>query len=302
MLCDMNVTARVAILGVTGFIGRGMPARFADKNWAVTGISRSGRGNVAGVDSWQTPDALDFSGHDAVINLAGEPIAKRWTEANKIRFHESRIGVTKRVVAAIASLPSAERPRVLVNTSAVGIYGNRGDEILTEESTPGNGYLADLCREWEAAALEAEALGVRVIRLRVGIVLGRDGDAFKQLLLVFKSGIGGKLGSGRQWMPWVHVDDLREAISHSVLSAGLSGAVNGCAPAAERNADFTRKLASALRRPAIFPVPGFALKIALGGFGGALLEGQHAKPTALESDGFAFRFPTLESALADLIG
>jgi uncharacterized protein (TIGR01777 family) len=301
MLCTMHAAARVAILGVTGFIGRGLPARLVEKNGTVTGISRSGSGNVAGVDRWQTPDALDFSGHDAVINLAGEPIAKRWTSANKIRFHESRIGVTKRVVAAIAKLPPAERPKVLVNTSAVGIYGDRGDEILTENSAPGSGYLADLCREWEAAALEAESLGVRVVRLRIGVVFGRDGDAFKKLLLVFKSGIGGRLGSGRQWMPWIHVDDLRSAILHAVFSESLTGAVNGSAPAAERNADFTRKFASALHRPAIFPVPGFALKLALGGFGGALLEGQHAKPAALEADGFEFRFPTLESALGDLI-
>jgi uncharacterized protein len=301
MLCPMHAAARVAILGVTGFIGRGLPTLFAEKNRAVTGISRSGRGNVAGVDRWQTPELLDFSGHEAVINLAGEPIAKRWTSANKVRFHESRIGVTKRVVAAIASLPQTERPKVLVNTSAVGIYGDRRDEILTENAAPGSGYLADLCREWESAALEAEALGVRVVRLRIGIVLGRDGDAFKKLLLVFKSGIGGRLGSGRQWMPWIHVDDLRAAILHAVLSENLSGPLNGSAPAAERNADFTRKLASALHRPAIFPVPGFALKLALGGFGGALLEGQHARPATLEADGFQFRFPTLESALADLI-
>lgn len=301
MLCGMHAAARVAILGVTGFIGRGLPARFAEKNGSVTGISRSGRGDIPGVDRWQTPDSLDFSGHQAVINLAGEPIAKRWTTENKVRFHESRIGVTKRVVGAIASMPPAERPKVLVNTSAVGIYGDRGDEILTENSAPGSGYLADLCREWEAAALEAEALGVRVVRLRIGVVFGRDGDAFKKLLMVFKLGIGGRLGSGQQWMPWIHVDDLRAAILHAVFSENLTGGVNGCAPSAERNVDFTRKFATALHRPAIFPVPGFALKLALGGFGGALLEGQHARPVALEADGFQFRFPNLESALADLI-
>ena len=138
--------------------------------------------------------------------------------------------------------------------------------------------------------------------MRIGIVLGRDGSAFKKLLLVFKSGIGGRLGSGRQWMPWIHLDDLRAAIVHAVISETLHGPVNGSAPTPERNADLTRKLAASLHRPAIFPVPGFALKLVLGGFGGALLAGQRALPAALEADGFRFKFPTLESALSDLTG
>lgn len=296
----MHSQSRVAILGVTGFIGRGLPSLFSEKSVATTGISRSGGGSASGIDRWQTPTTLDFAGHHAVINLAGEPIARRWTAHNKIRFHESRVVVTRRIVDAIARLPADARPKVLVNTSAVGIYGDRADEILTEASTPGCGYLADLCREWEAAAIEAESLGVRVIRLRIGIVLGREGEAFKKLVTLFKTGLGGRLGSGRQWMPWIHVDDLRAAIIHSVFSTSIQGPVNGSAPFAERNADFTRKLASALHRPAIFPVPGFALKLALGGFSSALLAGQHTKPVALEADGFNFRFPTLESALADL--
>jgi uncharacterized protein (TIGR01777 family) len=297
----MHSTPRVAILGVTGFIGRGLPEMFAEKGITTTGISRSGQRATPGIDRWQTPDSLDFTGHDAVVNLAGEPIARRWTAENKRRFHESRVGVTRRVVEAISRLPETARPKVLVNTSAVGIYGDRGDEVLTEFSVAGSGYLAELCREWEAAAVEAEALGVRVVRLRIGVVLGRDGEAFRKLVTVFKTGLAGKLGNGRQWMPWIHVDDLRAAIVHAVVSETLSGAVNGSAPAAERNVDFTRKLAAALHRPAILSVPGIALKLALGGFGGALLEGQHARPAALEADGFKFRFPTLESALADLI-
>lgn len=298
----MHHKPRVAILGVTGFIGSGLPELFAAEGIATTGISRAGGGSVRGVDRWQKADALDFTGHDAVINLAGESIARRWTPENKRLFHESRVAVTRRVVAAIRALPEGARPRVLVNTSAVGIYGDGGDVVLTESSPPGSGYLADLCREWEEAALEAESLGVRVVRLRIGVVLGRDGEAFRKLKRVFKLGIGGRLGSGRQWMPWIHIDDLRNAILHAVNFAALTGAVNATAPVAERNADFTRKLAAALHRPAIFPVPGFALKLALGGFGSALLEGQHAKPAALEADGFRFLYPTLESALAALVG
>jgi hypothetical protein len=297
----MEINQRAAIVGVTGFVGRGLAALLAENGMATTGVSRSGAGNLPGVDRWQTPASLDFSGHHAVINLAGEPIDQRWTEKSRRRFHESRVGLTGQVVEAIRRLPAAARPRVLVNASAVGIYGDRGDETITESSPPGSGYLADLCSAWENAALEAEALGVRVVRLRIGIVLGRDGGAFQKLRPLFKAGIGGRLGSGRQWMPWIHLNDLRAAVVHAVFSDSLAGAVNGTAPTPERNADFTRKLGAAVHRPAIFPVPGFALKLGLGGFGGALLAGQRALPTALEADGFFFKFPTLEAALADLV-
>lgn len=297
----MHSKPRAAILGVTGFIGRGLPALLGKMGMACTGVSRSELCQIPGIDRWQNPGTLDFADHDAVINLAGEPIARRWSEENKRRFHESRVVLTHRVVDAIRALSPEARPKVLVNGSAVGIYGDRGDEVLTEASAAGSGYLAELCREWETAAVAAEALGVRVIRLRIGVVLGRDGEAFRKLLFVFKTGLAGRLGSGMQWMPWIHLDDLRAAIIHAVFSESLAGAVNGTSPAAERNGNFTRKLASALHRPAILPVPGFALKLALGGFGGALLEGQHARPAALEADGFKFRFLTLESALADLL-
>ncbi len=297
----MQAVQRVAIVGATGFIGSGLPVLLAEKAIACTGVSRSGKGSVTGVDRWQTPTTLDFSGHQAVINLAGESVDQRWTEATRRRLYESRVDVTRGIVAALAALPPENRPQVLVNASAVGIYGDRDDTFLTEVSPPGSGFLADLCKEWEDAAIKAETLGVRVVRVRTGIVLGREGAAFKKLLRVFKSGIGGRLGSGRQWMPWIHLADLRAAIVHALLSETLAGAINGSAPEPERNVDFTRKLASALHRPAIFPVPGFALKLAFGGFGGALLEGQRAVPAALEADGFRFEFPTLESALADLI-
>ncbi len=296
----MKDSPRAAVIGVTGFIGKGLPALLAEMGMATTGVSRSGCA-VAGVVRWQTPGNLDFAGHHAVINLAGAPISRRWTADNKRIFHESRVGLTRRVVDAIRQLPAHDRPKVLINGSAVGIYGDRGDEELTEASAPGTGYLADLCHEWEQAATEAEELGVRVVTLRTGVVLGHGGEAFEKLVRVFKAGIGGRLGHGRQWMPWIHLDDIRAAIVHAVGSDHLSGPLNGSAPVAERNADFTRKLAAALHRPAIFPVPGFALKLALGGFGGALLASQHARPAALEADGFKFRFPTLESALADLV-
>ncbi len=297
----MQLSQRVAIVGVTGFVGRGLPALFAEKGLATTGISRTGKGPMPGVDHWQIPDELDFSGHHAVINLAGEPIDRRWNDENRRLFHQSRVGVTARVVETLAKVPEGQRPKVLVNASAVGIYGDRGDEVLTDNARPGRGYLADLCNDWEDAAKDAETLGVRVVRLRIGIVLGAHGSAFEKLRFVFKLGIGGRLGSGKQWMPWIHLTDLRAAIVHAVFAETLAGPVNATAPNPERNVDFTGKLAASLHRPAIFPAPGFALKLVLGEFGGALLAGQRALPAALEADGFQFRFPTLETALADLI-
>lgn len=297
----MQATRRAAIVGVTGFVGRGLPGLLAEKGISSTGISRAGSGNVPGVDAWQRADQLDFSNHAIVINLAGEPIDRRWTSASKRLFHESRVGLTSRVVAAIAKLPPAERPQVLINASAVGFYGDRGDEVLSESAGRGEGYLADLCSEWEDAALVAESLGVRVVRMRIGVVLGKDGPAFRKLMFVFKLGVGGKLGSGNQWMPWIHLADLRAAMVHAACSATLVGPVNGTAPQPLKNSDFTRKLAAAVHRPAFFHAPGFALKIALGGFGGALLAGQRAMPHALDQDGFQFQFPTLEGALANLL-
>jgi len=296
----METRRRIAILGVTGFIGSGLPKLLAADGWACTGVSRSGGGDVEGVDRWTTPDDFDPAGHEAVINLAGAPIDRRWTKKNLRIFRESRVGVTDKVVHKIRDLPAADQPKVLVNGSAIGFYGDRGDSVLEEHDHPGHGPLADLCRDWEAAALAGESLGMRVVVLRTGIVLGRDGGAFPKLRTVFRLGIGGRLGKGRQWMSWIHIDDHRRAILQAVRSAGLNEAVNLSAPEPERNAAFFRELASAVHRPAILPVPGIALKLALGGFGETLLHSQRVVPAALKADGFTFRFPTLESALADL--
>lgn len=298
----METRRRIAILGVTGFIGGGLPAMLARRGWVCTGVSRSGGGNVDGVETWSTPTDFDPAGYDAILNLAGESIDRRWTAANRRIFRESRVGLTDTLVHAIHDLPATERPKVLVNGSAVGIYGDRGDRPLDESAAPGRGPLADLCRDWEAAALAAETFGLRVVVLRTGIVLGRGGGAFAKLRRVFRLGLGGRLGSGEQWMSWIHLDDLRRAIVRAVESASLSEAVNAVAPAPERNADFTRKLAAALHRPAVLPVPAGVLKLALGGFGAALLDSQRAIPAALAADGFEFRHPTLESALTDLTG
>ncbi|MEI6654203.1 MAG: TIGR01777 family oxidoreductase [Verrucomicrobiota bacterium] len=297
----MQKDPRAAILGVTGFVGSGLPALLAAHGMAVTGVSRSGTGSLSGVARWQTPANLDLSGHRAVINLAGESVAQRWSQDARRRLLASRVEVTRSVVAAIRRLPVGERPEVLVNASAVGYYGDGGDAFLTEESASGSGFLADLCRVWEAAAMEAEVLGVWVVCLRLGMVLGREGGAYERMRCVFRYGLGGRLGTGRQWQSWIHMDDLRAAIVHAVYSANLRGAVNATAPAPVRNVDFTRMLASALHRPAWLPVPAFALKLALGGFASVLLEGQRVVPNALVAEGFGFKFPNMEAALTDLV-
>jgi hypothetical protein len=232
-----------------------------------------------------------------LVNLAGESIAQRWTASNRKKFHSSRVGVTEILVKAIGELD--QPPQVLVNGSAVGIYGDRGDEKLTEKASLGEGYLAGLCKEWEAAAQPLGERGVAVSMLRTGIVLGRGGEAWEKMRRVFLFGLGGKFGSGQQWMPWIHVDDLADGILHAAEKR-LTGPLNGTAPEPERNEDFTRKLAAALHRPAVFHAPGWGLKLGLGEFGGALLASQRAVPAALLESGFRFRFPSLDAALTEL--
>jgi uncharacterized protein (TIGR01777 family) len=291
---------RVVIYGASGFIGGGLAGMLVEEGYEVIGVSRKGAGNVVGVSAWVRPAAVDLRGCAAVINLAGAPIDQRWTEERKKEFHASRVGVTEDIVARIAALPAEERPELLLNGSAVGFYGDGGDAVLTEEAPVGEGYLAELCEAWEKAALPAESLGVRTILLRTGVVLGKGGQAFEKLMIVFKLGIGGRLGSGKQWMPWIHVDDLRAAMVFCLKDHAISGAVNGTAPEPETNAALTRKLAKAVGRWEFLPVPGFVLKLALGGFGGFLLASQRAVPTRLTDAGFRFGCPTLDDALRDL--
>jgi uncharacterized protein (TIGR01777 family) len=292
----------LGIVGASGFIGRELARQAAAAGWRVCGFSRSARGPGAGIPAWREwSETPDFRGLRALVNLAGEPVNRRWTPERRRLFHDSRIGVTERIAAGLEILHAAERPRVLVNASAVGIYGDRGDEILAEDSAAGSGYLADLCRDWEKAADAVAGLGLRVMKWRIGVVLGREGEAFKQMLIPFRLGVGGRLGSGRQWMPWIHVEDLAASMLHGIGHASLGGPVNGTAPEPERNADFTRKLAKAVHRPAIIPAPPFALKLLLGEFAGVVLASQRAVPRALLESGFKFRYPALETALVDLL-
>jgi uncharacterized protein (TIGR01777 family) len=297
------MSGNLGIVGASGFIGRELARQATAAGWRVCGFSRSARGPEEGIPSWRPwAEVPDFRGLDALVNLAGEPVNRRWTTERRKLFRESRIGVTGRIAAGLEILHVAERPRGLVNASAVGIYGDRGDEILEEGAAAGSGYLADLCRDWEESADAVAALGLRVMKWRIGIVLGREGEAFKQMMIPFRLGVGGRLGSGSQWMPWIHVEDLAASMLHGIGHASLSGPVNGTAPTPERNADFTRKLAKSVHRPAILPAPPFALKLLLGEFAGVILASQNAVPRVLLESGFKFRYPTLEMALADLVG
>lgn len=293
--------APVAILGATGFIGRHLAAHLRAKGIPVTGISRAPKAQVAGISRWQTPDTLDLANHQAVVNLSGERVDCRWSPAQKQILERSRIEVTQRLVGHLRSLDPASRPAVLLNGSGIGYYGDGGDTPLDESAPAGTDYLAKLCVDWENAALEATTFDTRVVLLRTGVVLGKGGAAFDKLRKLFALGLGGNLGSGRQWMPWIHLDDEISAIIHAIETPTLHGPLNLSAPQPERNADFTRKLAAALHRPAFFHAPAFALKLALGEFANALLTGQRAVPAALTTSGFTFRHATLDSALADLL-
>jgi uncharacterized protein (TIGR01777 family) len=240
-------------------------------------------------------------GPDAVVNLAGASIGDgRWTAERKAVLRSSRIESTRALVRALGMMNA--RPRVLVSASAIGIYGNRGDELLTEESKAGNDFLAELAQEWEAEALKAEALGIRVVLVRFGIILVRHGGALSKIMLPFKIGAGGKLGPGQQWMSWVMLEDVVGILRFAIENASIRGAVNVVAPQPVRNVEFTKVLAKAMHRPAIFPAPAFALRLALGEMADALLlSSQRVVPQRLQQLGFRFQHAELGSALTALL-
>ena len=293
------VKGRMGIVGASGFIGGELVRQASEAGWEVVGYSRRARDPGDGVAEWREwSQEPCVSGLDVIVNLAGEGIDKRWTEANKRLFRESRVGVVESIVGALRQAEA--RPGVFLNGTAVGIYGDRGDEELDEGASVGSGYLSELCEDWEKAADPAGELGVRVLKWRTGVVLGRGGAAWSKMRMAFSLGAGGRLGGGDQWMPWIHVEDLVGGMLH-VLGADYAGPVNATAPAPERNADFTRKLAKALHRPAFMHAPAWALKLGLGGFADALLASQRAMPKVLLKQGYRFRFPTLERAFGELV-
>ena len=235
---------------------------------------------------------------NAVVHLAGEPVFGVWTKAKKKRIHDSRVIGTRNLSEYLAALPPKRRPKTMVCASAVGYYGDRADETLTESSEPGEGFLPETCVKWEIAAEAARMAGIRVVHLRIGIVLSGKGGALKAMVPAFKVGLGGKLGSGKQWMPWVALDDLIEIILHALAQDDLSGAVNAVAPNALTNEEFSKALGNALNRPAVLPAPEIALKMLPGGMGQEMfLASERVVPGVLVQRGFAFQFPTLEHAL-----
>lgn len=291
---------RVAVSGSSGLIGGALVERLRREGHTVARLVRSAKGAQPGDIRWDpdagTIDAAALEGVDAVVHLAGENVGTRWTAEKKRRIRDSRINGTRLIAETIFRL--ARRPRVLVQASATGIYGDRGDEVLTEDSPPGTGFLADVGRDWEGASGHAESAGIRVVRLRLGVVLTAKGGALDRLLLPFRMGVGGRIGTGRQWMPWISLPDAVEVIVRAIRDERLRGPVNAVAGAV-RNADFTDALARALHRPALFPVPGFGLRALFGEMADeALLSGQRTEPARLREIGHVFHHPTLDAALA----
>ncbi len=298
---------RITVTGASGFIGRRLIRQLDADNHELHILGRGLRTGFAPsirFSNWDalagTPPTASLDGADAVIHLAGEPVAQRWSLDVKRRIRDSRVDGTRRLVEALAHC--SRRPAALVGASAVGLYGERGDETLTEDSAPGSGFLADVCREWENELDAARSLGMRVVKLRIGVVLGAEGGALARMLPPFRMGVGGRLGAGDQWMSWIHAEDLAALIRFAVAEGALSGAVNAVAPNPARNAEFTTALSRALRRPALLPVPLFAIRLLFGEMSEIVLASQKVLPRAAEAAGYRFRFPEVFPALKDLLG
>ena len=290
----------VAITGASGLIGHALVGRLRANGKRVRRLVRSPRPESPDDIVWDPMRGVlaprDLEGAEAVIHLAGEPIAQRWTSARRRAIRESRVRGTELLARAITALE--RKPSVLLSGSAVGYYGDRGDEAVSEESPAGADFLAGVAQEWEAAAGAARDAGVRVVLLRSGIVLNPHGGALEKLLPPFRLGVGGPLGSGRQWMSWIALDDHLRAMEHALATTGLHGPVNVAAPNPVTNAEFAATLGRALGRPALVPVPAFALELLYGEMARAtLLAGQRVLPKALLRSGFRFEHPTLEEAL-----
>jgi len=300
---------RVLIIGATGFIGRALVARLRrDGHTIVASVRSESRarsmlgGDVELLAAARGADALvaALATSDAVVNLAGEAIVgKRWTPARRRVLEESRVGVTRELVRAIAA--ATPRPRVLASGSAVGWYGDRADERLTEASSPGDDFLARLCRDWEAAATAAEQSAVRVVLLRTSIVLGRNGGALAQMMPPFRLGLGGPIGNGRQYFPWIHLHDHVAAVATMIADERYHGPVNLVAPHETSSRMFAAALGRALHRPAVLPTPAFALRVIFGEASTTLLASQRAVPAVLNAHGFTFAFTDLDAALADIV-
>lgn len=289
---------RVVVAGASGLVGSALCARLERDGVRVDRLVRrsAGDGEIGWNPAAGTIDVARLRGADSFVHLGGVSIAARFTEAHKRAIRESRVRSTRLLAETIASLDPV--PSVFVCASAVGYYGDRGDEILTEESPAGHGFLPDVCREWEAACEPARAAGIRVVHLRLGIVLSARGGALATMLSAFRWGLGGIVGDGRQYMSWIGLDDAVSAIRFALRTTTVVGPVNAVAPHPVTNREFTRTLGRVLGRPTILPAPAFAVRLALGEMGQALLlEGCRAIPARLQAAGFVFEHPTLEAAL-----
>ena len=295
---------RISVTGSSGLIGSALVPFLTAQGHEVGRVVRST--TAAGAWRWDPGaghvDAGAVNGKDAVVHLAGENIAAgRWSAARKARIRDSRVRGTRVVAQAVAR--ADPRPKALLCASAMGFYGDRGDERLTEASAPGRGFLSEVSREWEEACAPARDQGVRVVNLRFGIVLSPAGGALAKMLLPFRLGAGGVVGSGKQWWSWVALDDAVGAIQHALVTAGLSGPLNVAAPNPVTNAEFTRTLGRVLARPTLFPVPVFAARLAFGEMADALLlASARVVPERLQQTGYVFRHPELEGALRHLLG
>jgi uncharacterized protein (TIGR01777 family) len=300
---------RLTLTGATGPIGRRLVAAFHRRGDEVTVLSRdAGHARAAlGVEAhaWDPiagpAPAVALAGRDAVVHLAGETVAQRWTAGAKQRIHDSRETGTRHLVDGLRGLADADRPRALVSSSAVGYYGEHGDEPLDESTQPGDDFLARVCVAWEREAIAAEALGLRVARVRTGVVLDRSGGALAKMLPFFRLGIGGPVAGGRQYLPWIHVDDIAGLYVAAVDGDSWAGAVNGSAPEPVTNKEFSRRLGHALHRPAFAPVPALAVKALYGEMAEIVVHGQRAIPARALGLGFAFRHADLDEALADAL-
>lgn len=300
----------VLLSGGTGLIGSRLCSGLLRGGTGVRILTRNSGNLTPRVDGqlvgirWDgiTPPDGALAESSAVVHLAGEPVfGGRLDPARRRRIRDSRVISTQEIVRVLGNLPSEQRPHTLVCASAVGYYGDRGDEELDEAAPAGHGFLADVCREWEVAAANAEALGVRVVRIRIGIVLSRTGGALPKMLMPFRFGLGGRLGSGRQWFPWIHIDDVVALIERALYDEDFSGAVNATAPNPVRNDEFTRTLGRLLNRPTFLTVPAVLLQTALGELAEELLGSRRVVPARAQAGAFAFRYPSVESALASEI-
>jgi uncharacterized protein (TIGR01777 family) len=301
----MPLQAKTVVTGGTGLVGRRLVERLSGP---VCVLSRRPPEQPAAGGSieylqWDAASLLSAAALGsvrAVVNLAGDPVAEgRWTTEKKQRIRDSRVIGTRCLVKSLGQLPTP--PEVLVSASAVGFYGHRPGETLTEASGPGEGFLPEVCCEWEAEARAAEALGIRVCLLRIGIVLDPAGGALGKMLPIFRWGLGGKLGSGRQYFPWIHAADLVGLILHCLHTPTISGPINAVAPTPTTNAEFTRALARVVGRPAFLPAPKFGLQMAFGEFGKSLFDNQRIEAKVAVSSGYSFQYSTVDAALQDLI-